>query len=216
MQSIEIKNQELRNILDEFLSVLLSVDRSKYPYGPTGQGEPGKELTSEYACSEEYLLYMKDRIAKKQTVGFPDITHGVDLGQWKPPQQELKDAIKKFDVDFMTWSASRNSAVKMVYPVGGFMGWHTNENASGLNILFSWSKEGKGHFKYQDPITKEFVVMQDTPGWTCKVGYFGNTKEPDKVVWHCASAKTEERVTLAFIIPHQGLWENMCEDIQMA
>ena len=94
------------------------------------------------------------------------------------------------------------------------MGWHHNANAAGNNILLSWSEKGEGFFRYQNPITREIVTIQDTPGWTCKVGYYGGWSEKDKIIWHCASAEHEERFTLGYIIPHKGMWEDMYEDIQ--
>jgi hypothetical protein len=134
--------------------------------------------------------------------------------RFSPPQLELRQALKLLDDRLIAWSGSRNNAVKMLYPKGGYMGWHTNANAPGYNIILSWSEKGTGFFRYQDPITKEFVDCMDTPGWTCKVGYFGRFSEPEKIIWHCANAAQEERVTLGYIIPHLGMWESMCEDIQ--
>lgn len=211
MKTVQIRNNELKTILDKFINSLLSIDRSKFPYGPSGRGPEGVTMTPNYACGEEYLKFMQ---AKKDVTGFPECTLGIDLGQWQPPQPELRAALKLLDQELMAWQGSRNNAVKMLYPKGGYMGWHHNANASGLNILLSWSKEGKGYFSYQDPITKEIVRMNDTPGWTCKVGYYGKWTELDKIYWHCANAEHEERFTLGYIIPHKGLWEDMITDIE--
>jgi hypothetical protein len=210
MQEIKLNNEELKEILDNFLTVLLKADRSSYPYHE-GFGKGGK-ITSEYACGEEYLLLQQG----KKVDGFPEKTYGVDLMRFNPPQTSLREALLTLDQRLLTWSGSRNNAVKMLYPKGGYMGWHHNANASGYNILLSWSQEGKGFFRYQDPITKEIVTMHDSPGWTCKVGYYGAWHEPSKIYWHCASAEHEERFTLGYIIPHEGMWSDMCEDIQTA
>lgn len=210
MIEIKIQNKELQNILDQWLDVLLQADRSGFPY--MDRAGRGGLVSAEYACGEEYLQIMQN----KKVDGFPEKTYGVDLMQFKPPQQSLRDALLTLDQQLMTWSGSRNNAVKMVYPKGGYMGWHHNANAAGYNILLSWSKEGKGFFRYQDPITKEIVTMHDTPGWTCKVGYYGAWHESSKIYWHCASAEHEERLTLGYIIPHEGMWQDMYEDIQTA
>jgi hypothetical protein len=132
----------------------------------------------------------------------------------KPLPGEKIAELKKLDTELLAWSGCRNNAVKMLYPKGGYMGWHHNANAAGYNILLSWSEKGLGFFRYQDPITKEIVTMQDTPGWTCKVGYYGRFDEPNRTYWHCASAEHEERFTLGYIIPHEGMWNDMTEDIQ--
>ena len=201
MKTLDIRNKELRVILDKYLTSFLAFDRSALPYRT-------HTITADYACSEEYLAHMQG----KKVDGFPEQTHGVDLSKYTPPN--FSEPLRTFDTNVMSWSGCRYNAVKMVYPKGGYMGWHHNANAPGYNVLFSWSERGLGYFKYQDPITKEFVVFQDTPGWTCKVGYFGDFSQPDKMIWHCANAKNEERVTLAYVIPHEGMWSSMCEDIE--
>lgn len=206
MNQIQINNRELKKILDDFLQVLLSVDRSKLKQ----PSYPAPFDDADYACGMEYLQHMQG----KKVDGFPEKTGGLDLSRYVTPFPLLQTALKKVDEQLIAWSGSRNNAVKMLYPRGGYMGWHHNANAPGFNILLSWSKEGLGYFKYQDPITKEMVIMQDTPGWTCKVGYFGRFSEPEKIVWHCANAKQEERATLAYVIPHEGLWQDMVDDIQ--
>lgn len=205
MKTIEIKNQQLKTILNKFLPTLLAVDRSKFPYTAGG-------ITPEYACGEEYLQHMQG----KQVDGFPEKTCGIDLLKYATPHQSIRDALKTLDDELLAWSGSRNNAVKMLYPKGGYMGWHHNANAPGYNILLSWSEKGTGYFRYQDPITREIVTVNDTPGWTCKVGYYGSWTEKDKIIWHCANAEHEERFTLGYIIPHQGMWEDMYEDIQTA
>jgi len=205
MQTVEIRNPQLLDIITRFLDVLLVCDRSQYPFGK-------KKITPEYACGDEYLKFMQN----KKVDGFPEETYGVDLMRFNPPEQKLRDALRKLDEELLAWSGSRNNAVKMLYPTGGYMGWHHNANASGYNLLLSWSKEGKGYFRYQDPITKEVVTMHDTPGWTCKAGYYGAWHEPDRIYWHCASAEHEERFTLGYIIPHQGMWQDMVDDIESA
>lgn len=203
MQTVELNNSDLKTILDEFMDVLLKCERDKFPYHKA-------DITPDYACGMEYLEHMQS----KKVDGFPEKTYGLDLMTWTSPYESLQKALLKLDVDLLSWSGSRNNAVKMLYPKGGYMGWHHNANASGYNILLSWSKDGKGFFRYQDPITKEIVTMYDTPGWTAKCGYYGPWHEPDKIYWHCANAKEEERFTLGYIIPHEGMWQDMIDDIQ--
>lgn len=209
MKQIALNNDELKEILGSFLDVLLKVDRSRFPYGPHGERSREAVMTPEYACGQEYMQFMQT----KTVDGFPEVTHGIDLMKFKSPYESLQKALVKLDNELLAWSGSRNNAVKMLYPKGGFMGWHHNANAPGYNILLSWSKDGTGYFRYQDPVTKEVVTMHDEPGWTCKVGYYGAWDQPNKIYWHCANAEHEERLTLGYIIPHEGMWENMIESI---
>lgn len=206
MKNIEINSPALKSILNSFTTALLNVSRDKFAY------EKPKDplFTADYATGSEYLHHMQN----KKVDGFPEKTYGVDLMRYTTPFESLQKAVGTLDKDLLAWSGSRNNAVKMVYPVGGYMGWHNNANAPGYNLILSWSQNGLGYFRYQDPLTKDLVTMQDKPGWTCKVGYFGSFAEKEKVFWHSASAKHEERVTIAYIIPHEGLWEDMCEDVQ--
>jgi len=204
MKQIELNNLELKRILNTFLE-----DLQKFPRNLMQYNKPSKkEFTLDYVCGEKYLEHMQGKIV----TGFPEETFGTNL--MRNNIKGLEKSLQKLDNDLLAWSGSRNNAVKMLYPKGGFMGWHHNANASGYNILLSWSENGTGFFRYQDPVTKEIITMNDSPGWTCKVGYYGKFSEPEKTYWHCAGAPHEERFTLGYIIPHKGMWENMTEDIE--
>lgn len=217
MQSYKILNEELIKILDSWMEVFLSKDRSEFNddrYIKKHSGYPKNRITPEIACGEEYLKYMQAKpkgLPPAGVDGFPEDTKGCDFMQTPPPQYAT--ALQKLETDLLAFFGGKHNAVTMYYPKGGYMSWHHNANASGLNILLSWSKDGSGFFRYQDPITKEIITMQDAPGWTAKAGYYGRLDEPDKIYWHCASAHNEERITLGYIVPHQGLWESMIESI---
>ena len=136
----------------------------------------------------------------------------MDIASEDRVSSEHKKKCRDMATTLCSYLGARNQAVNVYYPAGGFMGWHNNWNASGYNIILSHSKEGNGFFRYRDPITKEIVNMKDSPGWTCKVGYFGKGREPDKVVYHCAGSH-EPRLTLGFVIPHLEMWQDMIADI---
>lgn len=213
MKSYPIKSQELVGILDTWMEFFLSQDRSIF----TTRHHLGKyegKITAEVATSEDYLKYMQGKprgVPPHGVDGFPEDTYGTDLHHNHP--NHYKPHLQKLDRDLLDFFGGRNNAVKMYYPKEGYMGWHHNANAAGLNILLSWSKGGTGYFRYQDPVTKEIVTMHDTPGWTCKAGYYGKWEELDKTYWHCASAHAEERFTLGYIVPHPAMWESMIESI---
>jgi len=220
MKSIPIKNKELLHILNTFLEAFKKEDKTKIANSSLARNKDSAQSGPVFATSNQYLEEMQ---GKRHVSGYPEITYGADfmvdlpeLERQRLISQELSDAVKVMDGDLLAWSGSRFNAVKMYYPKGGFMGWHHNANCPGYNVLLSWSKDGLGFFRYQDPITKEVVTMQDTPGWTCKVGYYGSWEEKDKIYWHCASAEHEERLTLGYVIPHEGMWKDMCEDIANA
>ena len=200
MNTIQIKNKDLINLLKDYSNWFEGIDKSSIKV----QGERDE---NEYYTSDEYLK----NIDKKNHEGFPEKTHGIDLVFCDSTDNEIRKRIRKIDLDFNSILGSKHCAVKMYYPVGGYMGWHNNHNASGYNILFSYTKNGNGFFRFK---TDKTYTMYDKPGWTAKVGYYGNNKEPDKLFWHCARAY-EDRLTLGFVIPDKSFWEMMIEDIEL-
>jgi len=199
MENIEIKNKQLKEMLNDFSSWFDDIDKTKLNI-------IGKKDKDEYYTSEKYY----ETINKEKHKGFPEKTYGIDLVFWDTTETKVREKIREVDSNFNTILGSRHCAVKMYYPAGGYMGWHNNHNASGYNILLSYTKEGKGFFRYK---TDKIVTMFDKPGWTAKVGYYGNNDEPDKLFWHCARAY-EDRLTLGFVIPNPYFWEMMIDDIQ--
>ena len=200
MRCIEIKNKEVMALLNNFSMWFEESGKKEINV----QGEPDK---NEYYTSEKYF----DTIDKEKHVGFPEKAHGIDMGLLGSSVVNFKERIRKVDSDFNAVLGAKHCAVKMYYPKGGYMGWHNNHNASGYNILFSYTKNGKGWFRYRE--NNSLVTMNDSPGWTAKVGYYGHSGEPDKLYWHCARAY-EDRLTLGFIIPDKDFWEMMIEDIK--
>ena len=199
MNNIQIRNKDLIKLLNDYSDWFENVDKSLIKV----QGEKDK---NEYYTSDEYL----ETIDKKNHEGFPEKTHGIDLVFCHSTDDEIRERIRQVDLDFNSVLGSKHCAVKMYYPTGGYMGWHNNHNASGYNILFSYTKEGKGFFRYKK---EQIITMEYTPGWTAKVGYYGNNNQPDKLFWHCARAY-EDRLTLGFVIPDENFWEMMIEDIE--
>ena len=161
-------------------------------------------------CDEKYLNMIVEKDGEH--IGFPEHTKSIDiLMDGRAPEHHRKEC-QKLNQELCSYLGARNQAVQVYYPEGGFMSWHNNWNASGYNILMSYTKRGNGFFKYRDPLTHEIVEMKDKPGWSCKVGYYGKGREPDKVYYHCA-VSYEDRLTLGFVIPHLEIWRNMIEDI---
>ena len=202
MQKIQINNKELKNLLNDFSDWFNYLDKSEIKL-------KGKKDHNEYYTSEEYY----NTIDKKNHIGFPEKTYGVDLASVDSTPISFREKIRNIDKDFNSILGSKNCAVKMYYPKNGYMGWHNNHNAHGYNILFSYSKEGSGFFRYKELKNLKTVTMFDSAGWTAKVGYYGSNKEQDKLFWHCARAY-EDRLTLGFVIPDKNFWNMMIEDIE--
>ena len=202
MINIKIQNKEKINLLNDYSTWIENLNKSVFKL-------QGKIDENDYYTEEEYFK----TIDKENHIGWPEVSYGADISYTNRTSIDLRERIRRIDSDFNDILSAKHCAVKMYYPEGGYMGWHNNHNASGYNILFSYTKNGNGYFRYKDPITLETITMHDVPGWTAKVGYYGNLEEKDKIYWHCARAY-ETRLTLGFIIPDKNFWEMMIEDIQ--
>lgn len=202
MINIKINNKKIINLLNDYSTWFTKLDKSQLIV----LGKPDQD---DYYTKEDYFK----TINLEEHEGFPEVSYGVDINMPNSTSLNLRERIRQVDSNFNDILSAKHCAVKMYYPKGGYMGWHNNHNASGYNILFSYTKNGKGYFKYKNPHNLESVTMNDTPGWTAKVGYYGTLKEKDKIYWHCARAY-EDRLTLGFVIPDKNFWEMMIEDIQ--
>jgi hypothetical protein len=209
MKWVEINNKEILNILTEYSDWFFSSDYSKLTEISKKEGRH-QGVSLEEACGEDYLKVIIDKDGEH--IGFPEVTMSVDISNEDRAPSEHKKKRLELSEKLCAYLGARNQAVNVFYPKDGFMGWHNNWNASGYNILLSYSQTGNGFFRYLDPVTKEIVTMEDKPGWTCKVGYYGRGREPDKVYYHCAGSY-EPRITLGFIVPHLEMWQDMIADI---
>lgn len=211
MLDVSIRNPLLIKTLNTFSDYIFTQDADtlsslKFP-------EFEEKYNCELCCSKEYLEEHLNRTAI--LAGFPLHVLGYDIntGSSKDLPVGWSDAAKALDDGIMQSIGVQFSALKMYYPANGYIGWHNNCNCPGQNLLMTYSAGGNGYFEYLDPITKEIVRMEDRPGWTAKVGYYGSEKEPDKILWHCAKTY-EPRLTVSYVIRDQSMWEYMVEDIQ--
>ena len=77
-----------------------------------------------------------------------------------------KEIIQQYNIvntELQEKLCTRRNALCVMYPPGGFIGWHNNANASAYNLIFTWSETGDGYFKYIDGETKEEIVIKDKP-----------------------------------------------------
>lgn len=166
------------------------------------------------ATEEDYLQHIMNK--GRDHEGFPETALCCDLSQGMNfvPSRHI-EMQQKTNKEVISFLGARNTAVWVYYPSSGFMGWHTNWNAPGYNILLSYNTQDRGgFFRYRDPVTRERITLYDeVAGWNAKVGYFGSGRERDDIIYHCAGATTGERLTFAFIIPDKDMWKSMIEDI---
>lgn len=168
-----------------------------------------KTLDTSYAVSQEYLDILR---ARPDNIGFPEETYGADFRNVHEYDTNVYfERVKQLDKVLMDFIGSRNSALKMYYPPGGYIGWHNNANAPGYNILFTYSETGEGDFRYIHPQTGELVILPDKKGWSCKVGYYDVVE--GNPLWHAAWTNCN-RLNWAYII-HPTLWADLAEELDI-
>lgn len=108
---------------------------------------------------------------------------------------------QKINNKLMTILSVRNNAVASLYPPGGYISWHNNANATGFNLIFTWSETGDGWFDYiEDNGNGDRVRCKDKAGqWVCRYGMFGSYHQNEyPIVYHAADTNCW-RMTLAYV-----------------
>lgn len=198
MRVIPIKNPELLEILDKFVTIRTDDQESFEKYMHLQSKE--ERHRKDYWAGDSYLQRMISM--GRDHDGFPEKLVGYEFrmnnrgnffqNQHVSSEHEAKwrtdflDKMSETNSDIMNWMGCRNNALSACYPPDGFISWHNNANASAWNFIFTYSETGDGMFKYWDLKQKKVVEMHDKPGWQLKAGYFGHYGESDKIFYHAA------------------------------
>lgn len=208
MNTVDIKNENLLSILRECSDLI------KNPILETIKVSNNNQDMQNWVGED----YKKQIIAMgRGHDGFPVSSKSFSLqvghftlGESKK-ELELAKTINRLNESLIAELGVRNNALFMVYPPGGYISWHNNANASGYNVLLTWSEEGNGAWQHVDPITEELVTIPDIKGWQCKYGYYGSYDDGDeKLVYHCAYTNCW-RITIAFVYNRDESGKNMAE-----
>lgn len=195
MTELVIRNKDILDNLEYVRSTVFAskaVDPNFYNSKLQFSSVDARDNGEKYLSKEFLFKHMSDPNHK----GFPvdhcslPISAGVI-------HDELLERIDKFArTDFIADLGANDNAVFLYYPPGGFVGWHTNQNNSGYQFIFTYSKNGDGYFQYYDLKTQEIVVTKDQPGWRCHYHHFG--KDPSEHCWHSAYTN-EPRITICVL-----------------
>lgn len=198
MTEVVIRNEELLETLNGFVQEFYALDghllRECWDY------DTEEDLgLGEYYTSEEYLRECLWRGWKGDLIGPPEKHFAQPVRKMikKRPNEGWEQFQEKVKYDFATQIGAHTSALLSFYPPGGYVGWHTNWDANAYQILFTWSLDGNGYFRYYDKSTNEIVTIPDVPGWQCRHYYFGAKEEPEHHCWHSAYTMSD-RITLAY------------------
>lgn len=210
MKEISLNNPELKSLLYDFSDWFYQQDISAFI------AESTKDEIDHECTTTDYLNELIEKDYRH--IGYPESMRGLEISQealMKPEFFYFRDPIRKILFEVTSFIGARNNALTAFYPEDGYIGWHTNWNASGHNLIFSFSEKGGGFFEYLDPETKEIVKMVDSAGeWTCKAGYFGNYDEKNNHFWHAAESNGSTRLTFSYIIPDEDMWLDAIEEIE--
>lgn len=211
MREVSLKNQRIIKILSGITDVTYEKETLDKLCKDSRELKD-KLITNEHGASDAYL-----KRAKKYPVkdfGFPRCSLGIGTGVYETRDSEFfHQKIAKKVLRLQKTLGAQNNALIMLYPENGYIGWHHNGNASGYNILFSYSMDGDGYFSYYDKDKDEIIKMQDKPGWNVKCGYYPcQRNDHDRVYWHAAYTNSP-RLSIAYIINNRELWSNMIEYI---
>ena len=191
MTEVVIRNEELLETLNGFVQEFYALGGNQHPECWSSiDPERGKKNTS-----REYL---EECLQRKELVGAPDKHFAQPIRNMVSKYPETwTDFQQKVKYDFASHIGAHTSALLSYYPPGGYVGWHTNWDANAYQILFTWSLDGSGYFRYYNKQTDEIVTIPDVAGWQCRHYYFGAKEEPEHHCWH--SAYTDcDRITLAY------------------
>lgn len=201
MTKVDLKNPELLELLHSYSDWFFA--QEDLGLGVREERDP-EEIDK--IVSDEELNNVKN---DPNHIGYPLDTRSIPLDQIH--HGELGKKAKEVKLKFRRFLGAKQSTLHFYYPENSFISWHTNENCAGKNIILSYSTDGLGFFKFQDPITNEIITIQDEKGWNAKMGEFGPDME--NRVWHCAR-NYGPRITIAYVIDNEALWSDLKEELE--
>lgn len=86
-----------------------------------------------------------------------------------------------------------------LYPIGGYMGWHTNSNSPGIRVYAVYTPIDNGsYFKYVDTTSTEPTIITDwdTVGWNIRI--FDIHSDNGEYLWHCVGAPSAPRISFGY------------------
>jgi hypothetical protein len=144
--------------------------------------------------SDEYL-YQECFKNPKKDYSFAEFQNVLDL-------VKLQDDKLHFKINSLKHYLQLNDvSIAALYPKHSTLSWHTNEGSAGAGILFSYSIDGDGCFRYYDNDKNAIVDIKDTSGWQAKMIYFTDPKSMHKSLWHCART-SNYRLSIGYKIPY--------------
>ena len=205
MTEIVIRNEGLLQTLNDTVEMFLEHRELMTELSDNLQHDVPVEEWEKF-CKEDYLHEM---IATGvDHAGFPETGYGFQVAQGVRQRPDVFTPLKDWTKNQLPMMfGARSNSLTSYYPPNGFVGWHTNWNASAYQIIITWSEEGDGYFSYYDKETDTIITEQDVKGWQARWYRFGRYDEPQHHCWHTAWTNSP-RFTLAFKFPYNNVNED--------
>ena len=203
MQTFEIKNPRVLSILENIRYLY----RDKYD--PSKTNRKLDEVDDPYYVSSEYRDYIVSLGTEHDGSPATAKSYPIKPEHYMGDDPNYAVDFARMDSEIKTELGLKLNALSQLYPPTGYISWHTNANAPGYNLIFTWSETGDGWFKYLDKYGRE-VTLQDKQGWTLKAGYFG-TYEEKKECYHAAYTDCW-RMTHSFVLGNDYDYWKDCID----
>ena len=205
MTEIVIRNEGLLQTLNDTVEMFLEHRELMTELSDNLQHDVPVEEWENF-CKEDYLHEM---IATGvDHAGFPETGYGFQVAQGVKQRPDVFTPLKHWTKNELPMMfGARSNSLTSYYPPNGFVGWHTNWNASAYQIIITWSENGDGYFSYYDKETDTIITEQDVKGWQARWYRFGRYDEPQHHCWHTAWTNSP-RFTLAFKFPYNNVNED--------
>jgi hypothetical protein len=205
MNSYEIKNQRVLDILDRYIQFVMDYDMSQTT-DLISNDSAEKWISTEYR--DKIIAMGKDHFGSPESAKSypmkPDNHKNLPI-EYRQKFMELSDELR-LELAF------ESNALSQKYPPNGYIGWHNNANARGYNLIFTWSETGDGWFKYINEDGEE-ITIPDKKGWSLKAGYFAGYDEDVPTCYHTAYTNCW-RVTQSFVVSdNKEFWKDCIEYI---
>jgi hypothetical protein len=181
MTELVIRNKEILAKLDwvkekVLQSNIVELSKTVDMHAPSDARTNGEKY-----LTEEYLF---KHMGDTEHQGFPVEHYSSPVQDILEHDESLAEVYKYAREGFIADLGANANAVFLYYPPGGFVGWHTNQNNSGYQFIFSWSEKGDGYFQYYDKQKQEIVKLPDEAGWNARYYHFGQDESDH--CWHSA------------------------------
>lgn len=192
MTELVIRNQNILDQLEYVRSTVMNANVEQYSEGHRFHPEDAQTEGESYLTKEWLDMHMADTEHK----GFPIEHSSIPIEGIIDKDPKLKEVLDFSRVDFISNLGANSNAVFLYYPKDGFVGWHTNQNNSGLQFIFSYSEKGDGYFQYYDKKEKRIIKLEDEAGWNARYLHFGKKKVDH--CWHSAYTRVP-RITICVL-----------------